>query len=234
MMTKRILLAEDEPHLRDGIKLNLEMEGYHVKDVSNGKLAVEEFQKGKFDLILLDVMMPEMDGLAACTAIRLINANVPIMFLTAKGTTPHKIEGLKAGADDYLAKPFDLEELLLRVQNLIKRSKDSETAKSSINGTFSFGGNEINFFTFEIFTHSGEKHLLTKTEVQLLKLLVERKNEVISRDFILQAVWGYKSYPSTRTIDNFILNFRKYFEKNPREPQFFHSIRGVGYKFEMH
>jgi len=156
-----------------------------------------------------------------------VNLDVPIMFLTAKDTSVDRVIGLKKGADDYLTKPFNLEELLLRIRNLLKRTKkDGDTGVEFVK----FGGNEVNFKTYNAQTIRGEVQL-TKKEAMLLKLLIDRKNEVVSRQQILQAVWGYDVYPSTRTIDNFILSFRKYFEDNPKQPKFFLSVRGVGYKF---
>jgi len=229
-MALKILLVEDEENLRSTIKLNLEFEGYEVKAVEDGKKAISEFNSARFDLVILDVMLPEISGFTVCETIRLTNADIPILFLTAKNSSQDKIQGLKIGADDYLTKPFNLEELLLRVQNLLKRSQKKQGIESNLH-EYSFGKNKVNFITYEIETYKGEKLTLTKKEVLLLKLLIERKNEVVSRDHILQTVWGYDVYPSTRTIDNFILVFRKYFEQNPREPRYFHSIRGVGYKF---
>jgi two-component system alkaline phosphatase synthesis response regulator PhoP len=152
---------------------------------------------------------------------------VPIIFLTAKDTAIDRITGLKRGADDYLTKPFNLEELLLRVSNLIRRTN---RAVENTSDTYEFDGRRINFATYEAEVN-GEIIPLTKKETMLLKLLIDRKNEVVSRQQILQSVWGYDVYPSTRTIDNFILSFRKYFELDPRNPQRFLSIRGVGYKF---
>ena len=140
--------------------------------------------------------------------------------------------GLKRGADDYMTKPFNLEEFLLRVQALIKRGLTGEE-KKEITDTFHFGNCEVNFRTFEVIDQDGKKIQLTKKEIALLKLLIERKNEVVSREQILESVWGYDIYPSTRTVDNFILSFRKYFEKDPKNPIYFHSIRGVGYKFVL-
>ena len=172
-------------------------------------------------------MLPDVDGYQICEQVRLSNMEVPIIFLTAKDTSLDRINGLKKGADDYLTKPFHLEELLLRVNNLIKRSSKSSENVLKI---YTFGNNKINFTTFVAETINGSFNL-TKKEVKLLKLLIDRKDEVVSRQQILQSVWGYDVYPSTRTIDNFILSFRKYFEKNPREPKHFLSIRGVGYKF---
>ncbi len=223
----RILLVEDEESIRDVVKLNLELDGYEVVTAVNGKKALKHFHEEYFDLILLDVMLPEIDGFQVCEQIRLTNTLVPIIMLTAKDSPLDRITGLKRGADDYLTKPFTLEELLLRIQKLIKRS--IKTAEN-LPEIYHFGTNEINFATFEAKANQGD-FTLTKKEAMLLKLLVERKNEVVSRQQILQSVWGYDVYPSTRTIDNFILSFRKYFEENPAEPKFFLSIRGIGYKF---
>lgn len=223
----RILLVEDEENIREVVKLNLELEEYEVITSDNGKDALKKIEEQHFDLLILDVMLPDVDGFQICEQVRLSNMEVPIIFLTAKDTSLDRITGLKKGADDYLTKPFHLEELLLRVNNLIKRSSKSPENSPKI---YTFGNNKINFITFEAETGNGRFNL-TKKEVKLLKLLIDRENEVVSRQQILQSVWGYDVYPSTRTIDNFILSFRKYFEENPREPKHFLSIRGVGYKF---
>ncbi len=223
----RILLVEDEENIRNVVKLNLEMEDFEVIDTDNGKEAIRLFQEQHFDLLLLDVMLPEMNGFEICEQVRLSNTTVPIIFLTAKDTPQDRISGLKKGADDYLTKPFNLEELLLRVHNLLKRSNKQAAEESEI---YKFGENEVNFSTFAAKGNQGN-FTMTKKEAMLLKLLVERKNEVVSRNQILQFVWGYDVFPSTRTIDNFILSFRKYFEMDPHDPKYFQSIRGVGYKF---
>jgi two-component system alkaline phosphatase synthesis response regulator PhoP len=229
-MAYRILLAEDEESLRELIELNLELEGYHVDSVIDGKAALEKTKQAHYNLAILDVMLPLLDGFAVCESIRLENQELPIIFLTAKNTSADRVLGLKLGADDYLAKPFNLEELLLRVQALIKRGLD-RSVKSSELQSYHFGDNKIDFAQYTISTFRGEMITLTKKEIQLLKLLIDRKGEVVSRKQILEKVWGYDIFPSTRTIDNYILSFRKYFEKNPREPEFFFSIRSVGYKF---
>jgi two-component system, OmpR family, alkaline phosphatase synthesis response regulator PhoP len=223
----RILLVEDEENIREVVKLNLEMEGYEVVTAANGKNALRRFHEQHFDLLILDVMLPEIDGFQVCEQVRLTNTEVPIIFLTAKDTAMDRISGLKRGADDYLTKPFNLEELLLRARNLIKRTSKSPENTPEI---FEFKGNKINFATYEAQGNPGT-FTLTKKEAMLLKLLIDRENEVVSRQQILQAVWGYDVYPSTRTIDNFILSFRKYFEEDPKNPRHFHSVRGVGYKF---
>ena len=223
----RILLVEDEDQIRKLVKMNLELEGYEVVAVDNGRKAIDIIEGQHFDLMVLDVMLPEVDGFQICQKVRLTNSKVGIIIVSAKDTSQDRINGLRYGADDYLTKPFNLEELLLRVNNLLKRS--SEEVVSDLE-YYEFGENKINFVTYEA---DGQKGVfrLTQKEVLLLKMLIERKNEVVSRKEILQNVWGYDVYPSTRTIDNFILNFRKYFEVDPRNPQYFHSVRGVGYKF---
>ena len=227
-MSKRILLVEDEERLLEVVKLNLELEGYDVVPAMNGKEAMDRFHEGPFDLILLDVMLPHMDGFSVCRAIRLENRKVPILFLTAKNSAQDRVMGLKIGGDDYLVKPFDLEELLLRILRLIERT--GSEAKVGLS-EYKFNGNTLFFDRNEAISYSGDKITLTKKELQILRLLVERDGETISREEMLDLIWGVDVYPSTRTIDNFIVGFRKHFEKDPKKPLHFHSIRGVGYRF---
>ena len=225
-----ILLVEDEENLQDALRLNFEMEGYDVTSAYDGAEALKAIQSEYFDLIVLDVMLPEIDGITVCENIRLFNSEIPILILSAKNSSTDRVMGLQKGADDYLTKPFDLTELLLRVKKLINKSK-LISSKASITEVFNFGKNNINFKALECKTKGGETVALTKKEAMLLKLLIENKNEVVPREKILQAVWGYNVYPTTRTVDNFILSFRKYFEEDSRNPKYFHSIRGIGYKF---
>ncbi|HEU0111707.1 MAG TPA: response regulator transcription factor [Flavisolibacter sp.] len=225
-----ILLVEDEENLHEALKMNLELEGYGVTSAFDGAQAMKAVQNEYFDLIILDVMIPEIDGFTVTQNIRLSNTEIPILILSAKGSSEDRVTGLRKGADDYLTKPFNLEELLLRVHKLIKKNKLLQE-KSSVGDTYSFGGHSIDFKAQEAKTASGEKIQLSKKEAMLLKLLIENKNEVVPREKILQSVWGYNVYPTTRTIDNFILNFRKYFESDSRNPKHFHSVRGVGYKY---
>ena len=225
-----VLLVEDEENLHEALKMNLELEGYSVTSAYNGIEATKAVQNEYFDLIIMDVMIPEIDGFSVTQNIRLTNTEVPILILSAKGSSEDRVTGLKKGADDYLTKPFNLEELLLRVQKLIRKNKQLQE-RSTIGDSYSFGGHTIDFRAQEALTVKGEKIQLSKKEAMLLKLLIENKNEVVPREKILQSVWGYNVYPTTRTIDNFILNFRKYFEADSRNPQHFHSVRGVGYKY---
>jgi len=223
----RILLVEDEESIREAVKLNLELEHYEVIATGSGREAIQLVQEQRFDLLLLDVMLPEINGFEICEQVRLTDRDVPILFLTAKDGAKDRITGLKLGADDYLTKPFVLEELLLRVNNLVRRTHKAPEPTLEI---ITFAGNTVNFITFEAVGRHGT-FTLTKKEAMLLKLLLDRKNEVVSRQHILSTVWGYDVFPSTRTIDNFILAFRKYFEEDPANPKLFLSIRGIGYKF---
>lgn len=225
-----ILLVEDEENLQEALKLNLELENYEVTSAWNGVEALELMQKEHFDLLILDVMLPELDGISVAETIRVQNNDIPILILSAKNSSADRVLGLKKGADDYLTKPFNLEELLLRVSKLLLKSRRLAERKP-VDQLYAFGKNTIDFSSLECTTRDGKKITLTKKEIMLLKLLIENKNEVVTREKILQSVWGYNVYPTTRTIDNFILNFRKYFEDDSRNPRYFHSVRGVGYKF---
>lgn len=225
-----ILVVEDEENLQEALKLNLELEGYEVTSANTGSIALKKVENEYFDLILLDVMLPELDGFDVCEHIRLKNIDTPILMLSARSGSADRVLGLKKGADDYLTKPFNLEELLLRVEKLINKNRKMQV-RSTLGDNFTFGGNTIDFKAQTAVNARNENFSLSKKEIMLLRLMIEYKNEVVSREKILQAVWGYQVFPTTRTIDNFILNFRKYFEDDPREPRYFHSVRGVGYKF---
>lgn len=231
-MTRKysILLVEDEEHLQETLKLNLELEGYEVTVAADGVTALKTIQQEHFELLILDVMIPELDGIAVCETIRLNNNELPILILSAKNSSEDRVLGLRKGADDYLTKPFNLEELLLRVDKLLKKSEQLSGKQAAID-VYSFGKHKIDFAAQEVTLKTGVKVTLTKKEVMLLKLLIENRNTAVTREKILQSVWGYQVYPTTRTIDNFILSFRKYFEPDSRNPRYFHSVRGVGYKF---
>lgn len=222
----KICVVEDENSIAEMIRLNLELEGYHVTHFDHGLVAKNAFQnKMEFDLIILDVMLPGVNGVDLCREIRK-TSSTPVLFLSAKGTTTDRIDGLKAGGNDYLPKPFDLEELLLRVAVLTSRTKTEDQEIIQI------GSYSVNTKTFEVRDNESENVIdISKREIALLQLFHEKNNEVIPRSEILDRVWGKDQFPTSRTIDNYILNFRKIFEKDPKSPQFFHSIRGVGYKF---
>ena len=226
----RICLIEDEESLVELIKLNLELEGFDVLVFSNGKLAIEHVGDIiNCDLVVLDVMLPENSGFDVCKEIR-VKSQVPILFLSAKGIAADRIHGLKLGANDYLPKPFDLEELILRIQNLLP----SESPTKSDDKIFVIGTKSIDFTSYELLDIiTGSKHIFSKREIELLKLFRASEGIVVSRDEILDKLWGKDNFPTSRTIDNYILTFRKLFEPHPKSPIYFHSIRGIGYKFTL-
>jgi two-component system alkaline phosphatase synthesis response regulator PhoP len=228
---KRICVIEDELSLSELIKMNLELEGYVVEVIFHGSEAyLRAFEMSKFDLVVLDVMLPEVSGLTICKEIRKYS-RVPVLFLSAKGTTQDRILGLKLGANDYLPKPFDLEELLLKVQILVTGVDEEIEIPVS---TMTIGNLHVNFSTFEVMNLQTKSiSTLTKREIELLDFFNKKVGLVVSREEILDALWGNDQFPTSRTIDNYILGFRKLFEIDPKNPQFFHSVRGVGYKFTL-
>lgn len=225
----RILLAEDDAAMRKAVKLNFVREGWHVVEAKNGEEALAMARQHRLDAAVLDVMMPKLDGIAVCKSLRTEGSQLPILFLTAKNDGEDRVEGLKAGGDDYLGKPFHIEELLLRVQRLL-RTNGQEGAEILKEYTFENGGT-IDFDAFEIVTQAGDQQRISKRECQLLRLLISKAGQVVSREEILEVVWGYHAFPNTRTIDNHIVTFRKYFERDPKNPVHFTSVRGVGYRF---
>ncbi len=225
-----LLVVEDEESLREALKLNLELEGYEVTTADNGPSVIKMVKNEHFDLIVLDIMLPDMDGITVCETIRMQHNDVPILFLSARNTGADRVEGLKKGGDDYMTKPFNLEELLLRINKLLVKDKKIREPQT-VQDTYEFDGCRVDFAAHECRDVHGQMQELSKKEAALLKLLIEHEGQVVSREHILQVVWGYNVYPTTRTIDNFILNFRKYFETDSRNPKHFHSVRGIGYKF---
>ncbi len=221
-----ICLIEDEENIVELIRLNLELEGFTVRSFQNGMRAKEMINEViQHDLIILDVMLPEYSGFDLCKDIRALS-DTPILFLSAKGIATDRIHGLKLGANDYLAKPFDLEELILRIRNLVSTKTDQKIKSIQI------GEVKVNFSSYEAHNNNGEIiHVFSKREIELLELFNENEGKVVSRDLILDKLWGKDNFPTSRTIDNYILTFRKIFENDPKNPIFFHSVRGVGYRF---
>ena len=218
----RILIVEDEPTLGKQLKSTLEGAGYAVDLSTDGEDGHYMGSTENYDAVILDLGLPEIDGLTVLDRWRKEGRKFPVLVLTARDSWSDKVAGLDAGADDYLAKPFNLEELMLRIQVLIPRQTRS----------YKLGLFELDFESMEVSnTTTQEIHTLSKKEMTLLKLFVENENRVLSRDEILDKVWGEDVYPTTRTIDNFVLAFRKMFEGDQKHPKYFHSIRGVGYKF---
>lgn len=226
----RVLVVEDEKHLREGIVENLEAEGYAVDDAADGQAGLDRLSKSAYDLVVLDVMLPELDGFTVCELARQRGVETPVLFLTAKASVDDRIRGLEAGADDYLTKPFHLKELLLRVRAILRR-KRWYSVRSELGPTVRFGDNQVDFRSYLGRSADGQEHQLTQKEAMILRVLAEREGEVVSRDDILDRVWGYDLYPSARTIDNFIVRLRKRFEPEPERPRYFHTVRGVGYRF---
>ena len=227
----RILVVEDERSLALGLAENLAAEGHQVELAGDGEAALSNLAAATFDLVLLDVMLPGMDGFEVCRAMRARSQATPVLFLTARGAADDRIRGLEAGGDDYLAKPFHLKELLLRVAAILRRGHwYGATAEGE--RVLHFGENEVDFASYRGRSFDGAEQELTQKEAMILRALAERSGEVVSREEILEKVWGYELYPSTRTIDNFILRLRKRFERDPESPVHFHTVRGVGYRFE--
>jgi two-component system alkaline phosphatase synthesis response regulator PhoP len=228
---KHILIVEDEEHLADALSHNLQFEGYATTLAYDGGEGLKLAQTIQFDLVVLDIMMPKLDGLEVCRRLRAAGNRVPILFLTAKSSDADRLLGLKVGADDYLAKPFLLEELILRIQGIFRRQEWYEASPEE-KEVFRIGDGEVNFRSYEA-RAKGRTVRLTEKECMLLKLLVERKNQVVSREEILERVWGYRFSTSSRTIDNFIVRLRRYFEENPKQPMHILSVRGVGYRLAV-
>jgi len=225
----RILLVEDEETLAVGLEYNLSEEGYIVEWASNGKEALECIGSNDYDLIILDIMLPYLDGFEVAEKIREQHARLPILMLTARTSANDRIRGLELGADDYLTKPFHLEELLLRVKGMLKRKQWYQSALSD-NPVYHFGENEINFENLSC--RSAKRSItLTAHEAMVLKYLIDNQGKVVSRKELLQNVWHIDSEIETRTIDNFIVRLRKYFEPNPAQPIYIKSVRSIGYIF---
>ncbi|HUN27896.1 MAG TPA: response regulator transcription factor [Steroidobacteraceae bacterium] len=228
----RILVVEDDPHLAAGLAENLRAEGFAVETIADGNLAVEWFERNTCDLIVLDVMLPGRDGLSVCRTLRERGTLTPVLFLTARGDPADRIRGLEAGGDDYLAKPFHLNEFLLRVRAILRRwewYRSGSTAAAA--RMLRFAGNEVDFNAFRGRSWNGEIQELTEKEAMILKVLAEKPGEIVSREDLLERVWGYDVFPSTRTVDNFILRLRKRFERDPANPRHFLTVWGVGYRF---
>lgn len=224
----RILLVEDEKGLILTLTDRLESEGFTVDSALDGKLGFEMAVDGKYDLVILDVMLPKKNGYDVCRDLRQKGVATPILMLTAKGETIDKVLGLKLGADDYLTKPFEVIELLARVEALLRRSPARANGHS--HDAFRFGEVTIDFKRAEV-TRESERVELSAMEFKLLQHLIENRGVVHSRDQLLDAVWGYDATPSTRTVDVHIAWLRQKLETNPKHPSFIQTVHGMGYKF---
>jgi two-component system, OmpR family, alkaline phosphatase synthesis response regulator PhoP len=236
---RRILVVEDDHHIAEGLMLNLKLQGFAVRIAADGVEGLAQWKQWRPHLIVLDIMLPGIDGLSVLKAIRREDERLPILILSAKNASDDKIRGLAYGVDDYLSKPFNLEEFLLRVERLSTRSSwyDNNRGPNAADGrtsppqTYVFGPNRIDFSTAVAQGRNGRIDL-TPQEIKLLKLFVANRGRPLSRSRLLEIGWGYTPGMSTRTVDNFIVRFRKYFEENPKKPIYFKSRRGIGYVFD--
>ncbi|MGD1006902.1 MAG: response regulator transcription factor [Ignavibacteriaceae bacterium] len=225
----KILLVEDEETLAVGLEFNLTEEGYSVVWAKDGKVALDLFYAQEFDLIILDIMLPYVNGFEVAKKVREKSPQMPILILSARSGVEDRVKGLELGADDYLAKPFHLQELLLRIKGMLKRKMWYKNA-ASIQPAYSFGNNKINFENLECFTKDSQIRL-TQQEAMVLKYLIDNEGKIVSRKELIENVWHMNPDIETRTVDNFIVRLRKYFEPDPSNPVYFKSIRGTGYMF---
>ncbi len=230
--SQRLLVVEDEDHLAAGLKLNLELEGYRVEVAANAKEAGQRLlDPSGYDAIVLDVMLPDVNGFDLCRRFREAGNFIPVIMLTARSSPDDRVRGLEAGADDYMVKPFELGELLARVRSVLRRRRWEQNAGNHVKAsTLSFGRADINFDTHEV-SVAGENVQLTQLELDLLRYFAENAGRVLSRTELLERVWKLRNYSNTRTVDNFISRLRRRFESDPSDPNHFLSVRGAGYKF---
>ena len=226
---KHILIVEDDAHMAFGIKFNLEGEGYRVTVASDGPTALKVFEQDSraVDLVILDLMLPGMSGYAVCESLRRDGNDVPVLMLSARTLSEDRIQGYDAGASQYLQKPFELDELLAMVRNLLGRSRPQAPRASE---TYQFGRANVNFDTYEA-TVGDQEIQLSPLEMNLLRYFIDNEGRVISRTELVERVWRQPYIETTRTVDNFVMRLRKYFEQDPSNPQHFLSVRGVGYRF---
>jgi two-component system alkaline phosphatase synthesis response regulator PhoP len=224
----KILLIEDDELLGATLAENLILESQSVDWVKNGKEGLAVAEKQLHDLIVLDIMLPQLTGLQVLQELRK-KSNTPVLLISAKGTSQDRIRGLELQADDYLVKPFHLKEFLLRVQNMIRRRTQEDAKKEKVK----IGNATFDFEALSVSLSSGASEILTDKESRLIRLLLSRANKVVSRQDILDLVWGYQNYPSARTVDNFIVRIRKWIENDPQEPKLVISHRGIGYSLKM-
>lgn len=232
---KRILVIEDDQHIAEGLQLNLVMKGYQVFIAPDGPSGLQQWKQQQPHLIVLDIMLPGIDGLSLLRNIRLEDERLPILILSAKADIDDKIEGLAYGVDDYLTKPFHLDEFLLRVERLLLRAdwaNGNTDIHTAVPQTYQFGENRIDFSSATAQCTDGKTVRLTEQELKLLKLFIANRGKPLSRSQLLAIGWSYSGRTTSRTVDNFVVRMRRYFEKNPKKPVFFKSLRSVGYLFE--
>lgn len=228
MSSERLMVVEDEEHLAEVIADNLALEGFQVEVVRNGAHALERIQSAPPALVLLDVMLPGLDGFSVCKRLRAARIDVPILFLTARSGLEDRLRGLELGGDDFLGKPFDLRELMLRVRAIVRRTQWFK-APSPAGDVLVLGPARVEFKRYTAIIE-GRDVLLSQKETMILRCLAEKPGEVVSRTEILDRVWGYDAFPTERTIDNFIVRLRRLLEPDPQAPRYIHTVRGTGYR----
>ncbi len=226
-MQKSILIIEDDQSILRGLKHNLAFEGYKVLTANEGKEGMNLALNNRIDMLLLDIMLPGINGYEICRMVKKEKPELPIIMITARGTEIDKVTGLDVGADDYLTKPFGIAELLARIRALFRRTSDT----TKVSDTYSFGHVHLDFKKYKVHRNNIEVKLTTK-EFAIIKYLIQREGEVVHRHDLLDEVWGFEVTPTTRTVDNYIFELRKKLESNPSKPAYILSIRGIGYKFE--
>ena len=229
MKQPHVLLVEDETHIAQGLIYNLEREGYLVTHAETGASAMEAFSSRRLDLVILDLMLPDSHGIDLCRQMRKTAPQLPILMLTALGEEQDRVKGLKEGADDYLSKPFSLDELLLRVHGMLRRSAWYQPVYNR-EADYLFGGNRIDLKNLKAVTASGDLRL-TELEGRMLETFFANEGETLTRTELLKSIWGMAEDTETRTLDNFIVRLRKYFEDDPANPEHFLTVRGRGYRF---
>ncbi|HPP01562.1 MAG TPA: response regulator transcription factor [bacterium] len=222
----RILIIEDEPDMRRGLQDNLEFEEYETVGTSNGNEGLRLALKESFDLIILDLMLPGMDGMEVCRRLKEAGSRTPIIMLTARESESDKVEGLESGADDYITKPFSLQELLARIKAILRRTQTHPSAVHE----YSFGDVTLSFDKYEAYK-AGKPLDLSPREFEMMRLFVEREGETLSREEFLKEVWGYTSLPQTRTVDNHVAKLRQKIEDDPDSPRHIITVHRMGYKF---
>jgi DNA-binding response OmpR family regulator len=227
-MNPRLLIVEDELPMRTALKDCLEAEGYRVLTAADGEVGLERALKEKPDLILLDIMLPKLDGFALCAELRRLSLDVPVLMLTAKGQVQDRVTGLDAGADDYLVKPFSTDELLARVRALLRRTRRTGRAPTALN----LGDVHIDLLKQTALRGRKPVHLTAK-EFAMLRLMAEAQSEPVTRERFLDVVWGYTAFPTTRTVDNHIASLRAKLEPDPDQPRWIKTVHGVGYRLEL-
>lgn len=239
MQKEKILIIDDEAHIAEVLRFNLSLKGYEVIIGTDGRIGLELWKQTRPDLVVIDLMMPEIDGIGVIEKIRNEDLDIPLLVLSAKDQVKEKVKCLNLGVDDYLSKPFHLDEFLARVERLLLRSKRGRASRDEMIESDNVSKDQYNFndvtIDFGLFRAIKKQEIidLTNQELKLLRVFFENPNTVLAREDILKKAWGYSEGVHSRTLDNFIVRFRRYFEDDPKNPKYFKSVRSVGYVFDI-